>query len=164
MLTERCFVRENAGCVACQSFAFTDRRGLRFPVLREYLHRNLIFNSLPTYMGDKQKDLVHRGISHRHFIFSDESSSEIRKILVAFREERPLDGQVRRIGVSEAKIYDAEKRTAEEPRAAAKKADFSRNGQDAGKKKDSLRKFPQKGRAPFGAQEKNKFGNGKKKK
>ena len=162
MLTERCFVRENAGCVACQSFAFTDRRGLRFSVLREYLHRNLIFNSLPTYMGDKQEELARRGILHRHFIFSDESASEIRKILAAFHAERPLDGQVRRIGVSEAKIYDGEKKTAEEPKAAAQRSDAPRK--EMGKGKDSSRKFSQKGRAPLGAHAKNKPNNGKKRK
>ncbi len=164
MLTERCFVRENAGCVACQSFAFTDRRGMRFPVLREYLHRNLIFNSLPTYMGDKQEELARRGIFHHHFIFSDESAAEIRQVLSAYREERPWGAQVRRIGVSEAKIYGDEKRIAEEPRIAAKKSDFPKKGQEAGKEKSSLRKFPSKGRAPLGAHAKNKSTNGKKRK
>ncbi len=106
MLTERCFVRENAGCSACGSFAFTDRRGMRFPVLREYMHRNLIFNSVPTYMGDKKDTLSRAQLVHHHFIFSDESASEIREILAAYRAARPLDRQVRRIGVSEARTYD----------------------------------------------------------
>ncbi len=105
MLTERCFVKENAGCSACGSFAFTDRRGMRFPVMREYEHRNLIFNSIPTYMGDKEGELSRGRLSHRHFIFSTESAREIRGILEAYRAGAPLDMQVRRIGVAEARVY-----------------------------------------------------------
>ena len=105
MLTERCFVRENAGCSACGSFAFTDRRGMRFPVMREYEHRNLIFNSLPTYMGDKKDELARYGLSHRHFIFSDESVKQIRALLASYRAGAPLSAQMRRIGVSEARVY-----------------------------------------------------------
>ncbi len=111
MLTERCFVRENASCAACGSFAFTDRRGMRFPVMREYEHRNLIFNSLPTYMGDKGAELARFGLTHRHFIFSTESAAEIRAILAAYRAGAPLAGQVRRIGVSEAQMYGASEKT-----------------------------------------------------
>ena len=108
MLTERCFVRENAGCSACGSFFFTDRRGAQFPVMREYQHRNLIFNSVPTYMGDKKDELARRRILHHHFVFSNETASEIKRVIAAYREGRALDVQVRRIGVSEARIYDGE--------------------------------------------------------
>ncbi len=105
MLTERCFVRENAGCSACGSFAFTDRRGMRFPVMREYEHRGLIFNSIPTYMGDKREELSRYGLLHRHFIFSTESAKEIREVIAAYRAGGSLGAQVRRIGVSEAHVY-----------------------------------------------------------
>ncbi len=130
MLTERCFVKENAGCAACGSFFFTDRRGMRFPVLREYLHRGLIFNSVPTYMGDKQSELAQRGILHSHFIFSDESAAEIQRILAAYRAAEPLSLQVRRIGVNEARIYGgATQQPApkkEGPHAMVKKAEKDR--------------------------------------
>jgi len=112
MLTERCFVKENAGCAACGSFAFTDRRGMRFPVMREYEHRNLIFNSVPTYMGDKTGELARHRLLHRHFIFSVESAREIRRVLEAYLAGAPLDMQVRRIGVSEARVYGEAESTA----------------------------------------------------
>ena len=113
MLTERCFIKENAGCSACTSFAFTDRRGMQFPVMREYEHRNLIFNSLPTYMGDKAGELARYRIRHSHFVFSNESAREIREILGAYRRGESLGTQVRRIGVSEAHVYtEAEKTSA----------------------------------------------------
>ena len=114
MLTERCFVKENGGCGACGKFFFTDRRGMRFPVLREYSHRSLILNSLPTYMGDKGDELRRYGLCHRHFIFTTESVGEIREILRAYKRGEALLGQVRRIGVSEARVYgeSAEKKAA----------------------------------------------------
>ena len=98
MLTERCFVRENGGCSRCGHFAFTDRRGTRFPVLREYPHRNLILNSLPTYMGDRRAELSAAGVGQEHFLFTVETPEEVAAVVRAYRAGNPLSGQVRRIG------------------------------------------------------------------
>lgn len=98
MLTERCFVRENGGCSRCGHFAFTDRRGTRFPVLREYPHRNLILNSLPTYMGDRRAELSAAGVGQEHFLFTVETPEEVAAVVRAYRAGKPLSGQVRRIG------------------------------------------------------------------
>ncbi len=105
MLTERCFVKENFSCDKCGKAALTDRRGKRFPILREYEHRNLILNSEITYMADKRDELARAGLS-LHFIFSTETKEEVRAVLSAykkglameavFRGERP-----RRIGMRE---------------------------------------------------------------
>ncbi len=96
MLTERCFVRENGGCDCCMKFAFTDRMGKRFPVIREYPHRNLILNAVVTYMGDRQDDYKKIGLSE-HFLFTTESAAEIRRVLRAFENRESLPGEVRRI-------------------------------------------------------------------
>ena len=93
MITERCFVKENGGCEACGKFVFTDRTGAKFPVLREYPHRNLIFNSLPTYMGDREKELEKYGITRRHFIFSMENAKEADGVVAAWRAGAPMDGR-----------------------------------------------------------------------
>lgn len=98
MLTERCFVKENFGCDACEKAAFTDRRGARFPVLREAEHRNLIVNSIPTYMGDRKEDLDRAGIKTAHFFFSVESGREVEGVLAAYRAGAALGMPVRRIG------------------------------------------------------------------
>jgi putative protease len=161
MLTERCFVRENAGCAACQSFAFTDRRGMRFPVLREYVHRNLIFNSVPTYMGDKKEELARYRISHHHFIFSDESAAEIRRILAVYQSGAPLNGQVRRIGVSEAKVYDGEKGASAQERKVEKTQ--NKPPKTPPRRTCEREKHAEKNRYPS-AREKNKPNNGKKRK
>ena len=98
MLTERCFVKENFGCDKCGRASFTDRKGAKFPILREYLHRNIIFNSAPTYMGDKKSELRAAAIAHEHYIFSSETADECAKLLVDYKRGNTLSIPHRRIG------------------------------------------------------------------
>ena len=95
MITERCFVREMGGCRSCGSFSLTDRRGARFPVLREYKHRSLIFNSLPTYMGDRREQL--QSVNWEHMIFSAETAEQAERVLRAYTRGDVLPFEVRRI-------------------------------------------------------------------
>ena len=99
MLTERCFIKENFGCDRCGRAALTDRRGEKFPIIREYSHRNLILNSKVTYMGDKRAELDKCRLKSYHFIFSTESPDEIASAISAFKAGAPLSsGDVRRVG------------------------------------------------------------------
>jgi putative protease len=98
MLTERCFIRENYGCERCGAAFLTDRTGAKFPMLREFEHRNLILNSTPTYMGDKQDELFSARISSHHFLFFTESAKEISAIISSYKSKKPLPYAVRRIG------------------------------------------------------------------
>ena len=98
MLTERCFIKENFGCEKCNNASFKDRTGSEFPIIKEYGHRNLILNSLPTYMGDKKAKLKNAKISHHHFIFSVESVREANFVIAAYNRADPLKQEVRRIG------------------------------------------------------------------
>lgn len=98
MLTERCFIKENFGCEACGKSAFEDRTGAKFPLIREFGHRNLLLNSRPTYMGDRKAELDAAKISHCHFIFSIESAKEADSIISAYKCGAPLCSEVRRIG------------------------------------------------------------------
>ncbi|MBQ8350435.1 MAG: U32 family peptidase [Clostridia bacterium] len=107
MLTERCFMKENFGCERCGNAALTDRRAVKFPMLREYPHRNLICNSLPTYMGDKRAALDAIAPIGEHFIFTIETEKEATRVLQAYRAGSPLAGEVRRIAAAPQK----EKRT-----------------------------------------------------
>ena len=97
MITERCFMKENFGCDKCGKCQLTDRKGVRFPMMREFVHRNLIFNSAYTYMADKQDETA--GLSY-HFIFTTENVGEVKEIVRAFKEKRafPLNAQFRRMG------------------------------------------------------------------
>ena len=97
MLLERCFITENFGCDACQNAAFTDRRGARFPLLRTYPHRNLLLNSLPTYVGEHKNDLRRFSLG-AHFLFTVESESEVRRIVSAYQKGEKLPFMTRNIG------------------------------------------------------------------
>ena len=98
MLTERCFIKENFGCNKCGTATLTDRTGAKFPIIREFEHRNVILNSTPTYMGDKQDELRAASLSSHHFIFTNESAKEISDIIGAYKRKKPLPFTVRRMG------------------------------------------------------------------
>ena len=99
MITEKCIGREIADCTRCQAGAatLTDRRGVEFPVLREWEHRSLILNSIPTAMSDKTELLEKNRITARHFLFTTESSAEVERVIDAYRRGKALGGPVRRI-------------------------------------------------------------------
>ena len=86
-------------CAVCRKdqAAMVDRRGMTFPVLREYPHRNLVVNSLPLCMTDKEDVLDRLGVIQRHYIFTTESPSDVCRILQAAKEHKPLGRDVRRI-------------------------------------------------------------------
>ncbi len=100
MITERCFIKENFGCETCKTkkAVLTDRRGAKFPMLRDYEHRTLIFNSQPTYMGDKKDELLKNRINHEHFIFSSETADECIWCIEAYKKGTSIGTQFRRIG------------------------------------------------------------------
>ncbi len=98
MLTERCFIKENFGCERCGAAELSDRYGARFPIMREFGHRNLILNSRPTYMGDRKEELSRAGIEHAHFIFTNESAEEINTVIRSYKSGIALGCDVRRIG------------------------------------------------------------------
>ena len=102
MLTERCFITENFGCRGCGSAALVDRKGEKFPMMREYSHRNLILNSAITYIGDRAEELEKYRIFERHFIFTNESGEEALAAIAAYFAKEPLRCKnVRRIGKRE---------------------------------------------------------------
>lgn len=98
MITERCFISENFGCESCGRSALTDRKGEKFPMLREFKHRNLILNSLPTYMGDRRDELASHRLNSHHLIFTTEGGDEIIKVLRAHKTGAELPLRVRRVG------------------------------------------------------------------
>ncbi len=99
MTLERCVNKQAAGCAACTkgTAQLTDRRGVKFPVVREYGHRNLVLNSLPTGMSDKQDVLAASGITAQHFLFTVESAAEVEKVISAYKKGTALPYPVRRI-------------------------------------------------------------------
>ena len=103
MLLEKCVIREIASCEACRrgNVMLTDRKDISFPVVREGDHRNVIYNSVPTYMGDREGELARADIRHRHFIFSVEKPQMVDRVVDACHRglaaEVAFTGGVRRI-------------------------------------------------------------------
>ncbi len=100
MTLEKCLIRDLTDCNVCETngFELRDRRGFVFPVLREWEHRNLICNSLPTNMSDREDALVQARITARHFLFTTESADDVDAVISAFTDHAPLPFPVRRIG------------------------------------------------------------------
>ncbi len=103
MLLEKCVIKELYGdrraCSVCDSGSalMRDRRGFMFPILRTFEHRNIVFNSLPTYTADRQDELLRAGITDRHFIFTAETAYEVDEVIEAYKNRRSPNFDVRRI-------------------------------------------------------------------
>ena len=97
MLTERCFIKESLGCRRCDSSQLIDRRGARFPIMREYKHRNIIMNSAMTYMGDKRGDIDGAGLGV-YISFTTEDYEKAKSLADSFLSEKELKTEIRRVG------------------------------------------------------------------
>lgn len=103
MTLEKCVIRELYGdrraCDICSrgEALMKDRRGFVFPVIREQAHRNIVLNSLPTCMSDRQEALTGAGITDRHFLFYTEKPDKVNKVISAYRDGYALEERVRRI-------------------------------------------------------------------
>ena len=109
MTLEKCVIKELYGdkgalgvgkaCDICShdGAEMKDRRGFVFPVLREHPHRNIVLNSLPTQMSDRQQELAAAGIFDKHFLFTTENAREVDGIIDDYENYRAPEGKVRRI-------------------------------------------------------------------
>ena len=93
MLLEKCAAKESGGCNACEKdrAELCDRKGARFPILREEGHRNIVFNSVPTYAADRAPN------GAQHFIFTTEDERQIMSVIDAYENRRPPEYDIRRI-------------------------------------------------------------------
>ena len=99
MTLEKCIGKELADCRSCTDGRLTlkDRRGFTFPVLREWQHRSVIYNSLPTCMSDRLDALLRARATAQHFLFSTESAAEVDAVIHAFENGTAIKCDVRRI-------------------------------------------------------------------
>lgn len=93
MLLEKCMATDLAGCRACgeDRAALIDRRGKRFPIYREEPHRNILFNSVPTYALDRQPK------GGQHYIFTDENERAMLAVIDAAKRRLPPEYEIRRM-------------------------------------------------------------------
>lgn len=73
-----------------------DRRRVAFPVMKEG-GREIVLNSVPIYMADKEDELRKAGIFDRHFIFTDETEKEVLDIIKAYKTKKMTKMPVKRI-------------------------------------------------------------------
>ncbi len=103
MTMEKCAIRDmmlpgvmsSENCHYCDTHKvtlLTDRTGTKFPMMREFRHRNVIYNSVPTYMADKPL----QGL-FMHAIFTDESAAEVDGIIDAIARRMPAKMKFRRL-------------------------------------------------------------------
>lgn len=110
MILERCIMRgRNAVCpegydfghslCTGKLFSLCDRTGARFPVMREWVHRNVIYNSCPVIMSDRADEIRRAGILNTHYIFTVESQAKAERVIDSYiKQLPPPEGErVRRI-------------------------------------------------------------------
>ena len=99
MLLEKCAGREVGDCSNCAegANALRDRRGEVFPILRLPPHRNILYNSRPTWMADRRAELARAGLRAGHFLFSTESPREVDAVIAAYENGTAATSPVRRI-------------------------------------------------------------------
>ena len=100
MTLEKCILKDVGACGKCEQGKqkLTDRKGVSFPVLREWEHRNVVYNSLPTAMSDRLDLLARYRITAWHFLFSVETPVEVDTVIEAYQKGLSLGRPVRRIG------------------------------------------------------------------
>lgn len=105
MTLEKCAIREVCGaklpeissCRYCDTHGFTylcDRTGAKFPMTREFSHRNVIFNSVPVWMADKKRGM---DCDFYHFIFTNESAADVDRIITKTEKGEACDGKFCRL-------------------------------------------------------------------
>ena len=102
MTLEKCAIRDafsskddRASCRYCETHKvskLTDRTGATFPIVREFQHRNVLYNSVPTYMADKPL----AGL-FAHAIFTDESKTAVDGIIERMEKRLPSKTKFRRL-------------------------------------------------------------------
>ena len=93
MTTHKCVLKDTYGCDKCGGY-IKDRQGAQLFVEGVFGHRNIIYNSVPIYMADKQNDI--KGYSY-HFIFSDETREQTCEIIEAYKKGLPTGMGMKRI-------------------------------------------------------------------
>ncbi len=102
MTLTRCIIKPRVGCDSCgynrcrPRIRLKDRKGISFPVFAEYGHRNVIYNTIPTYVSGKE--LEGTNLSCFWLSFTDEGGIDCAETVKRFVLGRELETAVRRAG------------------------------------------------------------------
>lgn len=87
MLTRNCPIKNHIGCQNCTG-RLTDRKGFEFKVKCSPYPCVEIFNPLPLYMADRQREI---NCDFLHFYFTDENKKQVEEIISNFENGTKLD-------------------------------------------------------------------------
>ncbi|MCF0138302.1 MAG: U32 family peptidase [Oscillospiraceae bacterium] len=86
MVSEQCIISRNAGRCSCSNpNQLSDRKGKLFPVVREFDHRNVIYNADKLYMADRLEDVAETGVWGQRLMFTTESARECLEVAKGYK-------------------------------------------------------------------------------
>ena len=89
MVTEQCIISRASGQCTCQNPGqLSDRMGSVFPVMREYEHRNVIFNSNRLFLADKLDDIYAAQLWGIRLMFTTESARECIEVAKCYKGQK----------------------------------------------------------------------------
>ena len=88
MVSDQCVISHSLGACNCQSPAqLSNRMGSTFPIVREYDHRNVIYNSRKLFMADKNDELCGVGLWGIRLMFTTEGARECVQVAKRYKGE-----------------------------------------------------------------------------
>ena len=86
MVTEQCIISRASGQCTCQNPGqLSDRMGSVFPVMREFEHRNVIFNAHRLFLADKLDDIYGAQLWGMRLMFTTESARECVEVAKCYK-------------------------------------------------------------------------------
>ena len=86
MVTEQCIISRASGQCTCQNPGqLSDRMGSVFPVMREFEHRNVIFNAHRLFLADKLDDIYSCRLWGMRLMFTTESARECVEVAKCYK-------------------------------------------------------------------------------
>ena len=86
MITENCAIKNQSGkCVCSNVNMLTDRKGVRFPVVKAWGCRNEILNANKLWLADKASDYKRAGLWAVRLSFTTENGLECAQVLESYR-------------------------------------------------------------------------------
>ncbi len=89
MQTKNCLLQNVTDCKHKAGGTLRDRTGRYFPVLCDYNCQNILLNSTPLYLADRNREWQEAGLAFGRLLFTTETPREIAAILDAYTHGAP---------------------------------------------------------------------------
>ena len=96
MVSDQCIISRSAGgkCSCLTQNQLSDRKGSVFPVVREFDHRNVIYNAHKLFLADKPEDMYSAGLWGIRLMFTTENARECVEVAKRYRGENDYSPNV----------------------------------------------------------------------